>query len=69
MSAICAALAIAVAIDWKDWKIFEPYAGLSDGDVNMDFAVDSTDLNTLGANYQFSGKLVTDGNLSSVKTD
>jgi autotransporter-associated beta strand protein len=56
-----------VAIDWKDVKIFQQYAGLSDGDVNMDFAVDSTDLATLGANYTGTAKLFTQGNLTSVR--
>ena len=59
-----------VAIDWKDVKIFQQFAGLSAGDVNMDFSVDNTDLTTLGASYNgANNKLFTDGNLTSVRID
>jgi hypothetical protein len=58
-----------VAIDWKDVKIFQQFAGLSDGDVDMDFDVDANDLNTLAAHYNGGGKLFTQGNLTSVRID
>jgi hypothetical protein len=58
-----------VSVDWKDVKIFQQFAGLSDGDVNMDYAVNSTDLNILAANYGQTGKLFTQGNLTSVRID
>jgi autotransporter-associated beta strand protein len=60
--------AAVVAIDWKDAKIFQQYAGLSAGDVDMDFDVDLTDLDAVGDNYNNgNNKLFTQGNLSSVR--
>ena len=57
----------SVAIDWKDVKIFQQFTGMSAGDVDMDFDVDADDLGALGANYGGTGKLFTDGNLTSVR--
>ncbi|MBC8108847.1 MAG: hypothetical protein H7Z14_19845, partial [Anaerolineae bacterium] len=57
----------AAIIDWKDVKIFQQFAGLSDCDVDMDFDVDTADLTTVATNYNTDGKLFTQGNLTSVR--
>jgi autotransporter-associated beta strand protein len=60
--------AAVVAIDWKDAKILQQHAGLSAGDVDMDFDVDLDDLDAVGDNYNGpNNKLFTEGNLSSVR--
>lgn len=66
------------AIDWKDVKIFQQVyndyqishglpSRLSDGDVNMDLSVNGADLTILASNYNTSGKVFTEGNITSVR--
>jgi hypothetical protein len=56
-----------VSVDWRDVKILQQFAGLSGGDVDMDFDVDADDLGTLASNYGGTAKLFTQGNLTSVR--
>ncbi len=42
-------------IDWKDVKILQQFLGFANGDINLDGAVDYTDLDTMFANYHTQG--------------
>lgn len=38
-------------VDWRDVKVLQQFVGFSDGDANLDGALDLTDLDIVGANY------------------
>lgn len=41
----------AVVVDWKDVKILQQFTNISDGDANLDGAIDYLDLDIMSANY------------------